>query len=809
MSTNVSNDLGAGAEEVVRTQDPPRGGSWPRPAQWLDLLALTVLLGLALSGLGSSLTGVQYWLVGMAGVLLGIGSVLLTRAWRMPSAAAVLVAVLVFWLLGGPLTLRSLGDTAWLPTGATTRELLDQVLYGWKGLLTTLPPVDGSGPVLVLPWALGLGAGLLGAFAVLWRPRRDLAGAPAALLALAPVLVCLAALALVVLLGVARPHSLLLQGLLFALVALGWLALRGQRESAREPGGRRRPRERTRGLGRALSAVALLALAGLLAWPVAGAVLPDDSSRTVLRSRVQPPFDVGRYPSPLAAFRRYVDLGDKQDPTNLYNAELFRIEGLPAGTRVRVAALDHWDGLAYGATNDPLVDEGGDAFQRVSSVIDNPVEGRRVSARVRLGEDWSGVWLPTAGALQGLRFETGDARAKADSFRYNLATSTAVVPSGLHPGDSYAFEAVLGADKLDASAVPSARLGDLSEDSGFLDQPVEAWSEEAGTPMERVFAVAEHLRTEGRYSDGVRKAERGFYPGHGLKRLSDGFVNAEPMAGNDEQYAAVMALMANRIGVPARVVLGAVVPEDGVVTGREISAWVELRVADGSWRTLPTEAFMSDRPPSEQQPQTQEPMSGTVVPPPAPIPPPSDLGESADSDLRARMQAEQSDEDVAGDQRGLPVWVGAVLRYVGVPLLAVAALLGGVLGAKVLRRRRRRTTGAASTRVGAAWRELVDHARDLGRSVPLWSSTTRREQSGAVGSDAARALARRADGYVFGPTPPRAEDAEAFWESVIAERRRMSAGLSRWQRWRAALNPVTLLPFRTGPTRPAAPAQPD
>ena len=33
------------------------------------------------------------------------------------------------------------------------------------------------------------------------------------------------------------------------------------------------------------------------------------------------------------------------------------------------------------------------------------------------------------------------------------------------------------------------------------------------------------------------------------------------MVGNDEQYAALMALLANRIGVPARVVLGRVVPE--------------------------------------------------------------------------------------------------------------------------------------------------------------------------------------------------------------------------------------------------------
>jgi len=44
--------------------------------------------------------------------------------------------------------------------------------------------------------------------------------------------------------------------------------------------------------------------------------------------------------------------------------------------------------------------------------------------------------------------------------------------------------------------------------------------------------------------------------------------------------------------VPARVVLGALVPAGGVVTGADVHAWVEIRVGDGSWRTLPTSAFM-------------------------------------------------------------------------------------------------------------------------------------------------------------------------------------------------------------------------
>ena len=51
-------------------------------------------------------------------------------------------------------------------------------------------------------------------------------------------------------------------------------------------------------------------------------------------------------------------------------------------------------------------------------------------------------------------------------------------------------------------------------------------------------------------------------------------------------------------------------------------------------------------------------------------------------------------------------------------------------------------------------RELVDHARDLGQVVPLGPTVTRREQSVAIVSGQAHALARRADSFVFGPSMP-------------------------------------------------------
>jgi hypothetical protein len=252
-------------------------------------------------------------------------------------------------------------------------------------------------------------------------------------------------------------------------------------------------------------------------------------------------------------------------------------------------------------------------------------------------------------------------------------------------------------------------------------------------------------------------------------------------------------------------VLGAVVPEGGRVTGKDVSAWVELRAADGSWKTLPTEAFMSTTPPADQVPETNTPMSGTVIPPPNPIPPPSDAGEQSDADLKERKtKRKKAAEEHEGLVPGAPAWLGVVLTYVGGPLLLVALLLGAVVGLKAWRRHRRRTAESPSARFVGAWRELVDHARDLGQVVPLGPTVTRREQSVGIVSGQAGALARRADSFVFGPSAPGVAAAATYWESIDAERRAMSHGVGRWQRFRAAVSLRSLR--RTSPVASPTPA---
>ena len=750
----------------------------PDRHSWIDLGFTVLLAAIALSALGTSFTGSAYLVVGLLGVLVAVVVTHLTRAAGWPIISAVVICLVVFFLLGGPLCLRSLGDTSVLPGPSTLARVADQAVFGWKDLLTTLPPIDGDGPLLVLPWLAGLLAGLVGVGLAHLPVRR------AWLAALLPVLGMTLVLAGAIVLGVRHPQSLLLQGAVFAGAALAWLAIRARRASAAVQGG---STSYVRGAG----AVAMLALAAAVAFPASALVGGGDAERVVARNWVEPPFDIGRYPSPLAGFRRYVDLKGRNDPTNVYDKTLFDVEGVEAGTLVRIATMDHYDGMVWGATDNALPGPADDSFQRVSSTIDNPVEGEEVDVTVTLGEGYRGVWLPTVGALTSMDFETGDARARAEVFRYNLATSTAVVPTGLQPGDRYSFTAVEPDDTLTPETVGSAEVTGLPPGAAFVQGPTEKWTEGAGNdPMRRVLAAAEHLRSEGKYSDGVGRTERIYVGGHSVWRLSDEFVNAPQIVGNDEQYAATMALIANDIGVPARVVLGAEVPEGGRVTGKDVSAWVELRAADGSWRTLPTETFMSTTPPADQVPETNAPMSGTVIPPPNPIPPPSDAGEQSDADLKERKATRKKAEkdDGEGLIPGFPSWIGAVLTYVGGPMLVLALLLGAVVAAKAVRRHRRRRAPSASARFVGAWRELVDHARDLGQVVPLGPTVTRREQSAGIVSGQAGVLARRADSFVFGPSVPEEAAAATYWESIDAERRAMSQGVGRRQRLRAAVS---------------------
>lgn len=728
----------------------------------VDLIFVLVLGTVAMYGFKDTFNGWTYLLAGVLGLVLGTVLAHLAVELAQPVVVLALFIVVAFFLLGGAVAGPDSAAAA-LPLPGTLVDLADQSVHGWKELLTTLPPVDG-GPLLALPYLLGLvaGAGTL----TLARRLRS---------AYLPLFGSLTLLAAVILLGVQHADDLAVIGLLSGVLGVAWVVIRARWQSSTVNIG-------SRSTSRVVLGAGLCGVAALAAV-FAGPHLPGmGEERVVLRTWVEPPFDVGQYPSPLASFRKHTKDYIGPDHLKLHEKPLLEVTGLPAGTRVRFAGMDSYNGIVWGAANDSGTEPGNlDTFQKVGSVIDNPVTeagGKEVEATVKVLEGYRGVWLPEAGALTGIDLGSGLEDQK-DAFRYNLATNTGVLPGGIQPGDSYSFRAVLPDEKLDKGlqtwdgSLPGVQAASRFQSlSGQL-------SGQAESPLERVLAIAAELKSQGKYTDGGAGFEQ-FRPGHSLSRLTEFTAADRQMAGNDEQFAAMMAILANQAGVPARVAMGAQVPEDGVIKGKDVHAWVELRAADGTWRTLPTEEFMNtETPPQQETPEQKKLVAGKVIPPPAPVRPPSSAGDPVEDSLDRLDQHRDSSFQIPG-------FIIGFFKYVVLPVALVAGILGLIIWAKRRRRTLRRTQGTPATRLAFAWRDLLDHARDHGHAVT--ARATRREQARAIGVDGFSDLARGADGHIFGIEDPTDEHAKRYWEKADAMREEMTKPLSRFARLKVAVN---------------------
>jgi hypothetical protein len=190
----------------LHTDAPDRRGVAPTMAQLADLAILAGLCVLALLSLHSTYGGTAYLVAGAVGVAAGLLVGYAGASLRLPAPVVAAMTVAAYFLVG----LVSPGPRS--PSG-----LVDLAGHGWKQLLTTLPPIGNSGPLLGLPFLLGLVAAALGSsLALRTRPSFAPQIAPAALLAGA------------ILLGMPKASSLLLGGA-FVAVALGWAAMRHHR----------------------------------------------------------------------------------------------------------------------------------------------------------------------------------------------------------------------------------------------------------------------------------------------------------------------------------------------------------------------------------------------------------------------------------------------------------------------------------------------------------------------------------------------------------------------------------------------------
>jgi transglutaminase-like putative cysteine protease len=783
----------AGAERARR--GVPRGGR-----AVVDVLVLAGAVLAALTPLLPVYGGSVLLAPVLGGVLLGAGVAVLSAwaRWSAPVTTAVLLVVTV--VLGGPLATPDQTVGGVVPTLASIVSVVRGAALGWKDVLTLQPPLGGSGWLLVPPYLLAVVGTAVAVRLALGSGR----AAPAAAL-LPPVV-----LAGAVLLGAHTTVAPVAVGTVVAVVLLVWASWRSGRLRTRRP----------------VALVLLVALAGG-AGVAAGTAVESGRDRYVLRDALVPPFDPRDYASPLSAFRKYV----KDDDT----VELFTVQGLPAGARVRLATFDRFDGVVWNVAGDGSSRASGE-FRRVGEVVSeqaaeeaDAVEasgtgGERVEVRVQV-DGLTGVWLPTVGDAVSVRFDDTEAQSR---LRFNDATGAAVLTGGLDDGLTYSLDAVVPAEPDDeqlGSAAGSAL--DLPEPQAVPDAVSTAAGDaarEAETPAQVARALEQALSERGFFSHG--RADQGDYPslsGHGADRVAT-LLGGDLMVGDDEQYASAMALMAREMGLPARVVMGFVPGEDDedpaaapdapadpdapvVVTGADVHAWVEIAFEGHGWVTFDPTPPESQTPQDEQETSQADPEPQVAQPPPPPadpVDPPSD-----DTDQPQTQDGE--------DEAALALWQRVALGVAagsGLLLVLLAPFLV-IAGLKARRRRRRRRDPVPVNRVVGGWQEVLDLATDLRRDVdpvatrregaraldrafttpPVPDEGRRRRRraprapvaptpAGAEAGAAVVALAHRADAAVFGAAAPTTADAREYWADVDRTLASMRAATPRKERWR-------------------------
>ncbi|MEP6798249.1 MAG: hypothetical protein ABI890_08880, partial [Lapillicoccus sp.] len=396
----------------------------------VDAAAVVLLLALVLVGFTTSYDGWVWMPVGLVGVLLGLAVTHLLLAARMPALVVLLALAAVYLLLGGPVATRQDLLLGVVPSGSTFVGLASASVGGWGRLLTSVLPVDSAGPLMVLPFLLGL----VGASVAYATARRWASAAPALV---PPVLLLLVSL----LMGSASTTSTAgtavttstteptWRGALFAVVLLAWAAIRAGRSGP--------PLLTGEGVVvRGVTSAVLLGLAvagGLLLGPR----LPgsDTAPRTVWRSGMVTVTQPLNRPSPLAGFRAYrsgvVLSGSSGSPGSPGAGSaggpatpLFTVSGLPDGTPVRLLTMDGYDGRVW--TTDAQ------AFRPIGHHVtpDAPdPSATTVTLTVTVpAQGYTGSWLPTAGTVTGLTFLGPRADRLQSEVRLDLDTSSGLLP---------------------------------------------------------------------------------------------------------------------------------------------------------------------------------------------------------------------------------------------------------------------------------------------------------------------------------------------------------------------------------------------
>lgn len=704
---------------------------------------------------------------------------------RWSTMVTTLVALGAFLVLGVPLAVP--GETLWrvVPTPQGLLDLVTALALSWKQLVTITVPVGSYLTLLVPAYVLAF-AGAVVSVTVAFRSRMP------ELALVAPLVV----FTLAIVLGSDTTAVPLPLTVGVAALSVGWLIwMRRRRRVSRlvslasEHADGVRRSERSLAAARSVGIAVLAVVLALMAAAGASSGIPPVAARTVARSTTTPPFDPRDYPSPLSGFRSYLEPGESGDA-------LFTVDGIGDLHRLRIATMDAYDGVVYSVGTQPG-DSG--AFARVPDTLTLPEASTHAKQRSETIEvtidGLTGPWLPTFGDLRSISFGGSTPDALRDGFYYNATTATMAEVSKLTSGDSYRITADVTPTKTIAE-LAKARPGDavlptLDVVPARLDDTLHRYEGDAASPGAKLAEALKQLADTGYISHGIGNEVKSL-SGHGADRI-DALLAARPMVGDQEQYAVTAALMARRIGFPARVVLGFSVPQkasgDSVtITGGDVTAWIQVQTAQDGWvdvdpnpQVRPIPQKKPDEPKQISRPQSiVEPPKDNVQHEQNP-PPQSHVAQEHDNRMPAWLSILLAVLTVLG-------WIVLIAALAASPFLAVIA-------AKWRRNRMRRSSRVLPRgRISGAWREFADNAVDHGYLPP--GAATRTEVAQAVGGPRPVLLAAVADRSAFGRAEPTDDDADQVWRAVDELRRDLDGRTTRWGRLRARISLRSLGGYR-------------
>jgi transglutaminase-like putative cysteine protease len=758
----------------------------------IDLGAVSLLLLIALLGFAPVLVGPWFLVAAVVGLAVGIASGWVSRLLGLSAILTALLAIAAYFLVGTPAAIPGQAILGVLPSLGSLRGLAVGAVFGWADVLTLGAPAAAPDHLLVLPYVTAWLAGLVtSVLALRWLPNGTRSLGRVSVLLIAPVVVYVAT----VLIGTDEQFAALARGTAFAVVVLVWLGWRnpfGRNASLQDRGTLAR---------RKLVGTAVVVAAGVAASTLGGVVVSPstDEARFVLRDVIQPPFDPVDYPSPLAGFRNYT--------ADLDETILFTVDGLVPGDQVRLATMDVYTGRLWDVAGADVATDGSGSFRLVGGDLAEPelfTEADTRSLDVTVG-GYTGVWVPGVGAPTSVTLDGADTQ-RAESVRFNASTSTTVLMTGLKEGDAYSLTSetqVVPSDDALASVEPApVSMPPLTDVPDVVTAKMSEYIGDAATPIEQVRALETALHTKGFLSHGLASDSVPSRAGHGADRIEELFTRNQ-MIGDQEQFAAAMALMVRELGYPARVVMG-FAPENVVkgqpteVMGGDVTAWVEVPFEGVGWIPFyPT-------PDETEIPQDQNPKPQTEPQPQVRQPP---RVEKKQEDLLTTVDTEDGEDEEKDEAFVLPAWV--VWTAVGIvsPFLLLGLWMLVIALLKTARRRRRSRAATAHERAVGAWDELVDGHAELGYAVPANQTRTATATSFAAqraraaaprGSTHAtapaptvvaelRRLADRADEAVFAGGDAEPESVDALWAESRREVVAASRGVGWWRRLRSRL----------------------